>query len=271
MRFSQRKGFAPVKKIIQTDSMSDELRNSIWNALDSFLWSSKDFLHTSHGSPRIYTFSRALWSQFFKIPADERSEYASDILEKVREFFFSCEWYEVYDFIEWILAYDEKSHLHFSVIFNYILERELSGFRVIDGKIVDITNDQEVEMLQSAIDDTKFAGAATHLRRSLELLTDRNKPDYRNSMKEAISAVESIARAITDSPKATLSEALKALEKNGKLHPALKDGFLKLYGYTSDEEGIRHAMMDEPNITQADAKFMLLSCTSFVNYLKAQL
>ncbi|WP_372526833.1 hypothetical protein [Piscinibacter sp.] len=51
----------------------------------------------------------------------------------------------------------------------------------------------------------------------------------------------------------------------------MKDGFVKLYGYTSDEQGIRHAMLDEPDLHAADARFFLLSCTSFVNYLKAQL
>lgn len=72
-------------------------------------------------------------------------------------------------------------------------------------------------------------------------------------------------------PKATLGDALKAIEKGGLLHPALKDGFLKLYGYASDEGGIRHAMLDEPKLTPADARYFLLSCTSFVNFLKSQI
>ncbi|MNR54811.1 hypothetical protein D3C85_1750690 [compost metagenome] len=80
-----------------------------------------------------------------------------------------------------------------------------------------------------------------------------------------------MARIVSGNPKATLGEALKALEKTGKLHAALKDGFSKLYGYTNDESGIRHAMLDEPQLTQEDAKYFLLSCTSFVNYLKAAL
>ena len=100
---------------------------------------------------------------------------------------------------------------------------------------------------------------------------DRENPDYRNSIKEAISAVESIARVVSGRDKATLGDALQAIEKSGQLHPALKKGFLKLYGYTSDEQGIRHAMLDEPNLTAADARYFLVSCSSFVNYLKAQL
>ena len=68
-----------------------------------------------------------------------------------------------------------------------------------------------------------------------------------------------------------LGDALKEIEKKRSLHKALKGGFIKLYGYTNDADGIRHAMMDEPNLTQADARYFLLSCTSFVNYLKALL
>ena len=38
-----------------------------------------------------------------------------------------------------------------------------------------------------------------------------------------------------------------------------------------DSNGIRHAMLEEPELTPADARYFLLSCTSFVNYLKAQI
>ena len=82
-------------------------------------------------------------------------------------------------------------------------------------------------------------------------------------------AVEAMARIVSGNPKATLGDALKVLERNGKLHPSLKESFVKLYGYTNDDDGIRHAMLDEPNLTQADAKYFLLTCTSFVNYLKS--
>jgi hypothetical protein len=154
---------------------------------------------------------------------------------------------------------------------NQFLERELSGFRFVSGHLTDITTTEEIEMLENTLADSRFAGVTAHLQRALELYASRENPDYRNSIKESISAVESMARIVADNPKATLGDALKAIEKKGSLHPALKDGFIKLYGYTSDEGGIRHAMLDEPNIDGADARYFLLSCTSFVNYLKAQI
>lgn len=269
--FSQRKGIAPVIETIQIDSMSQALRNSLWNALDIEIWSKPNFVWTQYGAPEIKAFGQTLWFYYFKKPIDTLPKYGHDILAQIRTYFFGSKWNEVYDFLEFVLQAREKVNPKLSEFINVILERELSGFRIVSGYVVDITNEQEVEMLDEALRDTRFAGVAAHLQRALELLASREHPDYRNSIKESISAVESMARIATNTPKATLVDALKVLEKNGRLHPALKEGFVKLYGYTSDEQGIRHAMLDEPTITPADAKFFLLSCTSFANYLKAQL
>jgi hypothetical protein len=57
------------------------------------------------------------------------------------------------------------------------------------------------------------------------------------------------------------------LEKHQTIHKAIKSGFGSIYGYTSNAGGIRHALIDEPNITFIDAKFMLVACSAFVNYL----
>jgi hypothetical protein len=52
--------------------------------------------------------------------------------------------------------------------------------------------------------------------------------------------------------------------------PAPEEAFVKLYGYTSDADGIRHALMDESDLASEDAKFMLVLCSAFVNYLLAK-
>jgi hypothetical protein len=45
-----------------------------------------------------------------------------------------------------------------------------------------------------------------------------------------------------------------------------------LYGYSSDEEGVRHALVfkEEAQVDEADALFMLGACASFVSYLLAR-
>jgi hypothetical protein len=275
--FSERKGFSPPRQTVQTGGMSDELRNSLWNALHLAVWESDGFLHDRYGKlPKIDDFSAHLWFRYFKKPIDERPTYAYDnrserILKIIRDYFFGAKWYEVYDFIEFVVAAFNTEIPRLAEFINRVLTTEMSAFRFIEGTLIDITDEQERTMLEEALADTRFSAVAAHLDRALALLADRKQPDYRNSIKESISAVEAMARLVSVNDKATLGEALKVLEKNGKLHVALKDGFSKLYGYTNDGDGIRHAMLDEPKLVQADAKYFLLSCTSFVNYLKSGL
>jgi hypothetical protein len=269
VKFSERKGHKAISRVIQKEGMNDELRSSLWNVLDLFVWRRDGFLDQRYGTQNMENFSTALWFEYFKAPIDSRPDDPYDVLGLIRSYFFSCKWYEVYDFLEWVLSHFEDERLTSAL--NAILERELGGYRYVGGVFTDITDQAEIDLLEEALEDKDFPGVRAHLQSALRLLSNRDAPDYRNSIKESISAVESMAQVVTGAPKATLGDALTALEAKSKLHPALKKGFSNLYGYTSDEGGIRHAMLQEPSLEAADAKFFLLSCTSFINYLKSKI
>ena len=87
-------------------------------------------------------------------------------------------------------------------------------------------------------------------------------------LSRTLPAVESVARTLAPDA-TTLAPALKFIEKNGALHPALKTAFSKLYGYASDERGIRHALLngDGADVGADEALFMLGACASFASYL----
>jgi len=269
--FSQRKGIKPVSSHLQVESMDENLRNSIWNVLDVVAWGAPGFMGDVNRYGRIVVFSQQLWANFYKLPIDRRPTHPAVLLEYIRDTYFGYSWNEVYDFLQFIIQPELALPKTLPKYLNEIFERESAGYRIVANVIVDVTAGEEVAMLEEAIRDTAFSPISNHLRRALELLADRTNPDYRNSIKESVSAVESIAKIAANDPTATLGSALRALEKNGKMHQALRDGFLKLYGYTNDADGIRHAMMEESTLTSADAKYFLMSCTAFTNYLKAQL
>ena len=268
--FSQRKGFKPIKNVMQVDSMDNELRNGLWNALTLFYWTQVKDLWISNDEEMDILFKR-LWLSYFKKPIDILSVSWLDIYTKIRNYFFSCKWYEVYDFIEFVANNypDTQVNQKFMDFCNSVLERELSAYRFVGGKITQITSEEEISEIEDALKNTKYSLKAVniHLKRALDLLADRKSPDYRNSIKESISAVESICKLITKKERTTLGQALKKIEDKVGLHPALKSAFSSLYGYTNDAEGIRHALLDEPNLSFEDAKFMLVSCSAFVNYL----
>jgi hypothetical protein len=243
--------------------MNEDLRNSLWNALVLFYFGNVNIKRN---------LLALLWVFYFKKPIDLYKSRFTLVFEETKKYFFSCEWYEVYDLIEFIANNypDNQVNLNFMQFCNSILERESSAYRFVSGIIAPITSEIEIAQIEESLEKTKsLKGVHAHLKRALELLSDRKNPDYRNSIKESISAVESICKLITGEDKATLGKALGKIEKEGKIkiHPALKKAFENLYGYTSDAEGIRHGLLDEPNLDFEDAKFMLVSCSAFVNFL----
>lgn len=71
-----------------------------------------------------------------------------------------------------------------------------------------------------------------------------------------------------------LSDSLRVLLKRKILHPRLKAAFEKLYSYSSEKDtGIRHGKGVEHETfmpTYYEAKFMLVSCSAFINYIKGR-
>ena len=108
--------------------------------------------------------------------------------------------------------------------------------------------------------------STAHLRDASGCISDG---DWAGAVRESIHAVESVARQLDPAASGTLGPALASLKKRGRLHPALKKAFSELYGYTSDEQGIRHSRLDEAKsqVGQDEAVFMLGACASFASYL----
>ena len=203
------------------------------------------------------------------MPIDSIDVYWEDCLSSLRKYFYSARWWEILDFIEFVAEKgNTSSKKEFIHICNYNLSSENSAYRFVDGVIAEITSEEEIKSIETAIAEaTPYGGVKLHLSRAIALHSDKQNPDYRNSIKESISAVESLAKQISGDEKATLGAILNELEKQGKIHGALKSSFSSLYGYTSDANGIRHALLQEDTLTKADASFMLVCCSAFINHV----
>jgi hypothetical protein len=281
MKFSQRHGYTPVKNAVQLESIDEELRNVLWSLLQIHYWDTVHWndeilnrrrLLSNIGNESMHLFCRRLWLHFFKKPLDTLLHDFDDVHARLRKFFFEAKWYEVYDFIEFVAQQhpDERRNAEFAHGANIFLEREVAAYRFVDGHIVQITAPEEIQAIEAATTAEKGA-VREHLDRALQLLSDRRAPDYRNSIKESVSAVEALTRSASGSEKGTLGELLKQLGRIHPLHPALEAAFSKLYGYTSDAKGIRHALLDEDRVTFEEAKFMLVACSAFINYVRGML
>ncbi|AWL09712.1 hypothetical protein G9H64_12885 [Aquirufa nivalisilvae] len=271
MKFSQRLGKASSVKQLQIDSIDDDLKNGLWNAITIFIINNHIEANNLGHYNQFDDLCKNMWHNFYKLPIDTIPHYDSLKTKFIRDSFFQGDWLNVYEHIEFLANIRFIDSNRFMEFCNVIFEREFSGYRFIDGLISPITNESEIEEIEMSIQNsghfTSLKGVNIHLKSALEKLSDRKSPDYRNSIKESISAIESVAKVISENEKDSLGSALDKIKGKIKLHSALERGFKQLYGYTSDSDGIRHALMENPNCDFEDAKYMLVSSSAFINYL----
>jgi hypothetical protein len=280
MRFSDRVGVTAPKSILQVESVDRDLRNCLWEACcEYYFLNFNRGRYLGHTEQTIFT---DLYVNHFKFTSDNIRQVFNDQLNSVKLRFYELEWYEVYNFVEFLSGIGERNFQDGkSVTFsdpegydqkfrervNFFLEREKSAYRFVGTMLAPISSELERSAVEEAMaSGDRFAGARSHIQQAVALFARRPESDYRNAVKEAISAVESAVRVLTGDAKATLGDGLRILDKSKSLHPAFKQAMEKLYGYTSDEGGIRHSLIDMTKVDEAEAKFMIVACSAFLNF-----
>ncbi|MCJ8511509.1 AbiJ-NTD4 domain-containing protein [Acinetobacter lwoffii] len=267
MRFSERYGYKPVREIIQKESINQDLKNRIWSCI-------YDNFYTYYLSDiNFFSYSvHLIWRDFYKQQTDVFPFPPNEAVNQLKRFFLQEEWFGIYDLIEEIIILYSEEYSELQKIFieeiNKILDQENSAYRIINQQITEITSEQEIQSIEEALKNSQpYSGIQQHLNQALKLMSDRQNPNYSKSMQEAISAVEGLAKKTLEDDSITLGKAIPKLRTKYAFHPNLMESLNKLYAYTCDENGIRHGSPHESNLSYIDAKFMLVACTNFINYL----
>lgn len=272
--FSERKGIKHFSDIVQINSLNERTRNKLYTATkDTF------DLIDDYNTEAKDTFVEYIYEEIFSltkrdIPTMSYSYNYSynSVFDIIYNIFLTENYEDVFTFIEGIInccSFIDK-HIGYRLKNDYIkfigiiFNNENVNYRIIDGIVTDIVDKEEIKEIEETLMNP-YDVIKKHYGNAVEKLY--KDKDYSNSIKESISSVESMCQILTGNDKATLGDALKELKD--KIHPAMKSAFEKLYGYTSDANGIRHSNgLGEGNSTFEEAKYMLISCSAFVNYLK---
>ena len=278
MSFSKDFGFETTKEI-QMKTLDKRTRNRLFNVFSEAIdeaYTQEYFyaiLADKLGYVKSYYNKNNVDGRFIGSSKDSNWYDSYDIITYFFEIIYLMDSYEFEHYFGRRPLYGKNEFIeHYEKVINKVLDEEKAGYRLINGKFAAITNDEEIISIQETISNP-FGVVSTHIKKALELYSDRENPDYENSIKESISAVESMCCVITgeSGAQATLGKMLKSLESKGvTIHTAQKEAFSKLYGFTSDAGGIRHGSIDYTNATSEDALYMLVSCSAFVNYLKVK-
>ena len=275
LTFSQREGKAPLPEAMKLEYIPQKFRQLVWLFVDKSIDDATDIFQRRYRND--VEIAAILWRFRFQIqetPHDEIPHPHPDNDKKFcREIILQEDYHQLLTFVEFILRQDDCSENMRESLVNEFERTPIAYYAdSIDGKptIMPRISREAGEATRKAFETIRegnMDGAAAHLRDAVEHI---NAKQHADSIADSIHAVESVARMIDPRANKTLGPALKSLEESGVLkHPVLRGAFEKLYGYTSDEQGIRHALLDKDaaDVGLDEAVFMFGACASFAAYL----
>lgn len=271
-------GIDPAPSIIQIDSMDTRLRREVWDTLwlhilhhpESYSSELKHLAGVSDWHFDKYiavlrdvfdaTMKEAFESRIFKI--NQKIEEA--VLDPDVTYDWCCEIIEI--FLEGTSA-DQVPILQTTTkILNEIFERHLFGYRLIEGQLVPVTDAIEIESIEDS-SKIPFAAAQDHFKKSLTILSERNSPDPANAIKEAITGLESLLAELVPEAGNDFSRRVQTLGQKYEIHQAMTSSWKSLYGYASSKPGARHGGAIVGNFTVDEAKSVVVTVSSIMNYI----
>ncbi|MYD86241.1 MAG: hypothetical protein F4Y14_08720 [Acidobacteria bacterium] len=268
LTFSQAQGLEGLPQPLALGEVTDDARNRIW----AVFWDITVFFGGHGRVPRPWKpVLRDVHVKLFVRPADEFESDAMPIRDLYKPMILqSLPYNRLFDLLQHMMRHPECPPQFIDDMRAVFSEARLAYTVNTQGPptILPAATPEEGAALQNALvrlSEAGFSGAREHLRKAGELI---NGGDWQGSIRESIHAVESVARRLDAKGAKTLGPAIDRLKREHGIHPALAEACKKLYGYTSDEDGIRHAALDgDAPVDQAEAVFLLGACASFVSYL----
>jgi hypothetical protein len=266
LTFAQAEGAEPLPTQLKRTEVSPQLRAVLWNYIYEGLASTAMHQTWSYiGGP----WKTALWDVHVNLdhrPSDEFATEFKPAATVVKDVIMRGDYIRVYGWLQHVLRL--RIVPDFDKRIDHILQDCRSAYRVVARDVIaPVGSDQEAKTIGTALADLNSAGLAggrEHLKTAAAELSAGN---FADSVRESIHAVESVVRVLE--PDGDFAKALAKLEAKTKIHGSLKQGFIKIYGFTSDQQGIRHALLEKgaPEVDEADGLFMIGACSAFVSYL----
>ena len=280
LSFSQAQGYECVPSQLKLEELPDEARIRLWNLFHN----SMNFAPLPISMVSFQVDPKSIWGcilldlhcnyfvRSIQSSASTLAIYAdASVTRLFKPIFLNGNFNKVFDLLTAIMRNEKCPEEYINSVAKIFRSTRLAYFLWTGDPVTILpqATEQEGESISRAINDVAslgMKGAQSHLLRAGEAI---NHHHWDESIRQSISAVESVARQLDPKASKTFGAALQTLRVNHKLHKSLEKAFQHLYGYTSDEDGIRHALLEDAtaNVGSEEAVFMLGACASFVTYL----
>lgn len=275
LTFSQAQGLEPLPRSLALGEFPREARIRIWDVF--YRTTVENSAEPPYGMYRVIF---GVWSEvlrdlhvrFFNEPTDGFSTVLDDVRDRYKEVILgNTKYNSVFDLVMFIMRHP-KCPPEFTNGIKAEFEACSMAY-VVDTNgpptIFPAATPEEGEAIRAAREDLRIAAlpaASVHLQRAAELMNDGK---WRESAHESISAVESVGLGLGVRGN-TLAGVMKSLRNDPtwRIHPAFLGALDKLYAYASDEQGVRHAAVDDQeHVGREEAQFMMGVCAASCSYL----
>ena len=258
--FSERNGLISSIANVYTAEFRSAIVTSFFNQYDTSLENNKLFGRLNDVM------------DLFGIEQKPQSNEGASLLENKRQtllYFKSCEWNRLFDFIEYVLTVDKDIEDALIEKYNQIFRLHGCRYRLINGRVVPIVNELEIQQIKKAI-NTGVDGTDRAYNEALALFSNRTNPDYNAVIAKASNAFEAMVVYIAREngvSENTLGKAITELESNGVVfNDDMKAIIKKLYSYACNS-GIRHGGTNPVIAKEEDAILVLVISAAAINYL----
>jgi len=270
LTFEQREGLAPLPSQLALGEINQAVKTSLWSTISGYIDANSHNTGwgTTIANDYLSSIARRHFVEVQHRYIDDFSEETTEIKHNWKAYFLPEATYgATLGFTEWLVrADDDRTPLATGI--ERVLIRTRAAYRLIDRyTIAPIASEEEAAAYKaalSALEATNQPGGRKHLLNAGSYLSQGK---FAESVRESIHSVEGLLRNLTGHSRFSKAAAQIATER--QLHESFKLALNNLYGYSSDEEGIRHPLLSKGDaaVTEQDALFMLAVCAAFITYL----
>ena len=227
----------------------------------------------------------AAWAELYEACCDATNEVIDRALTyhryEIEQIINRCKWHEFYEICEkaWFLINEDEGSTspffridsqEFSKEVNKIFIKYGLGYQMRDGlieRISDIDTNERIEQARLILQEPEYKGPAKQFNKAVGFFSQRPEPDPANCVKDAVGAIEGVARIISGEKKAVLTQLLDREPFKSGMPPTLRGSIEKLYAYRGDAPGAGHGQVAESSVGIEEAEFVLGISASAIVYM----
>jgi len=275
--FTKRHGYGPCAKKLIYEEAPEKFRIGLWNLIQDYI--EPDNLPN-------YTELYLKLTSLFKLRREKEVDCSYEIGHLILNKFDFNEIFDLIEYLYQILVYTEldddfgfceipglekEIRCKYTTDINNLLSSENIGWHLKKGKLErkgsEYLDKEIIERVKSVLKHPDFKGPNNQFNKAIDFFNKRPKTDIENCVKEAVGALEGVARILLRDKNITLGKAINKIVKMGKMRKPFDKIFGALYGIASTEPGIRHGAFELSNASIAEANFVLYNSAACMLFL----